>query len=87
MLTLPTFAQSATVCTLRQILKHLPPKSAAIPSATHQRVGLGTFGGVYTPSLLTILGVIMYLAKNSKVPGEMCVIPLDSYSLGRCPAP
>ncbi len=23
--------------------------------------GLGTFGGVYTPSLLTILGVIMYL--------------------------
>ena len=23
--------------------------------------GLGTFGGVYTPSILTILGVIMYL--------------------------
>nr|WP_036485386.1 amino acid permease [Myxosarcina sp. GI1] len=29
----------------------LPPKAA----------GLGTFGGVYTPSILTILGVIMYL--------------------------
>lgn len=26
-----------------------------------QKTGLGTFGGVYTPSLLTILGVIMYL--------------------------
>ena len=26
-----------------------------------QRPGLGTFGGVYTPSILTILGVIMYL--------------------------
>ncbi|MEO0406409.1 MAG: amino acid permease [Cyanobacteria bacterium P01_A01_bin.135] len=26
-----------------------------------QRQGLGTFGGVYTPSILTILGVIMYL--------------------------
>jgi hypothetical protein len=23
--------------------------------------GLGTFGGVFTPSILTILGVIMYL--------------------------
>lgn len=26
-----------------------------------QSTGLGTFGGVYTPSILTILGVIMYL--------------------------
>ncbi|MCK4772126.1 MAG: Na-K-Cl cotransporter, partial [Candidatus Latescibacteria bacterium] len=26
-----------------------------------KRQGLGTFGGVFTPSLLTILGVIMYL--------------------------
>ena len=25
------------------------------------RRGLGTFGGVFTPSILTILGVIMYL--------------------------
>ncbi|MBW4650722.1 MAG: amino acid permease [Kastovskya adunca ATA6-11-RM4] len=36
------------------------------PPSTEQTVpakssGLGTFGGVYTPSLLTILGVIMYL--------------------------
>ncbi len=35
------------------------PSSA--PEAALQRQGLGTFGGVYTPSLLTILGVIMYL--------------------------
>lgn len=32
------------------------------PDQTHPvRVGLGTFAGVYTPSVLTILGVIMYL--------------------------
>ncbi|MBV6624264.1 MAG: amino acid permease [Rivularia sp. (in: Bacteria)] len=30
-------------------------------SAETQSSGLGTFGGVYTPSILTILGVIMYL--------------------------
>ncbi|NJM85394.1 MAG: hypothetical protein HC839_04380, partial [Leptolyngbyaceae cyanobacterium RM2_2_21] len=29
-----------------------------VPSSSE---GLGTFGGVYTPSILTILGVIMYL--------------------------
>ena len=30
-------------------------------SAPARRAGLGTFGGVFTPSILTILGVIMYL--------------------------
>ncbi|NES81596.1 MAG: amino acid permease [Moorea sp. SIO2B7] len=30
-------------------------------SSNFQDSGLGTFGGVYTPSILTILGVIMYL--------------------------
>ena len=34
--------------------------SAAIPKPD-SNPGLGTFGGVYTPSILTILGVIMYL--------------------------
>ena len=29
--------------------------------ASETKSGLGTFGGVYTPSILTILGVIMYL--------------------------
>ncbi|MDY6939538.1 MAG: Na-K-Cl cotransporter [Cyanobacteriota bacterium] len=31
------------------------------PSPDESGSGLGTFGGVYTPSILTILGVIMYL--------------------------
>lgn len=35
-----------------------PDKSKVIPSVNE---GLGTFGGVFTPSILTILGVIMYL--------------------------
>jgi len=35
-----------------------PPRS---DRAVDERSGLGTFGGVYTPSVLTILGVIMYL--------------------------
>jgi solute carrier family 12 sodium/potassium/chloride transporter 2 len=35
-----------------------PPAEQTIPAKSS---GLGTFGGVYTPSLLTILGVIMYL--------------------------
>ncbi|VEP14801.1 Amino acid transporter [Hyella patelloides LEGE 07179] len=34
---------------------------SAISSNTSEVSGLGTFGGVYTPSILTILGVIMYL--------------------------
>lgn len=40
----------------------MPPqvKSEVVPSSD-QAIGLGTFGGVYTPSILTILGVIMYL--------------------------
>lgn len=34
------------------------PEQEVIPS---KKGGLGTFGGVFTPSILTILGVIMYL--------------------------
>ena len=36
------------------------PDVATLPSK-NEAVGLGTFGGVFTPSILTILGVIMYL--------------------------
>ncbi|MEB3212504.1 MAG: Na-K-Cl cotransporter [Leptolyngbyaceae bacterium] len=36
------------------------PESSPPPS-TDESTGLGTFGGVFTPSILTILGVIMYL--------------------------
>ncbi|MGF1492625.1 MAG: Na-K-Cl cotransporter [Microcoleaceae cyanobacterium] len=41
----------------------LPWRSQSTDSAAspQQEAGLGTFGGVYTPSILTILGVIMYL--------------------------
>ncbi|HSJ23595.1 MAG TPA: amino acid permease [Longimicrobiales bacterium] len=37
------------------------PQPANTPPAAGTGAGLGTFGGVYTPSILTILGVIMYL--------------------------
>ena len=35
-----------------------PPTQEVVVS---RGAGLGTFGGVFTPSILTILGVIMYL--------------------------
>ncbi|WP_412068731.1 amino acid permease [Rubrivirga sp. IMCC43871] len=35
-----------------------PPRASVVPA---NPTGLGTFGGVFTPSILTILGVIMYL--------------------------
>jgi amino acid transporter len=35
-----------------------PPRAEVVPGKVG---GLGTFGGVFTPSILTILGVIMYL--------------------------
>ncbi len=38
--------------------KITPGKESVLPS---KEGGLGTFGGVFTPSILTILGVIMYL--------------------------
>ncbi|MGB3199276.1 MAG: amino acid permease, partial [Nodosilinea sp.] len=37
------------------------PDSSVILPASNKSQGLGTFGGVFTPSILTILGVIMYL--------------------------
>ncbi|MFH7244760.1 MAG: amino acid permease [Spirulina sp.] len=39
----------------------MPPSEPAITTTSPKASGLGTFGGVYTPSILTILGVIMYL--------------------------
>ena len=38
-----------------------PPSGDAPPPGPAPGAGLGTFGGVFTPSILTILGVIMYL--------------------------
>ncbi|MDE5089017.1 MAG: amino acid permease, partial [Trichodesmium sp. St16_bin2-tuft] len=37
------------------------PEEIQTTSTSVSEKGLGTFGGVYTPSILTILGVIMYL--------------------------
>jgi solute carrier family 12 (sodium/potassium/chloride transporter), member 2 len=37
------------------------PEAGSHVGAVPRGAGLGTFGGVYTPSVLTILGVIMYL--------------------------
>ncbi|WP_017326444.1 amino acid permease [Synechococcus sp. PCC 7336] len=37
------------------------PSASPASSDTATTAGLGAFGGVYTPSILTILGVIMYL--------------------------
>ncbi|MEO1621549.1 MAG: Na-K-Cl cotransporter, partial [Cyanobacteria bacterium J06632_3] len=36
------------------------PSPTSLPTK-NEATGLGTFGGVFTPSILTILGVIMYL--------------------------
>ena len=41
-------------------VEETPPNPKAA-SERNNETGLGTFGGVYTPSILTILGVIMYL--------------------------
>jgi len=56
-----------------------PPSSGDAPAAAK----LGTFGGVYTPSLLTILGVIMYLrfgwvVGNVGLLGTLLVVTLST---------
>ncbi|MAO65575.1 MAG: Na-K-Cl cotransporter [Balneola sp.] len=44
---------------MRERFKRMfPPKEEVVKGS---ETGLGTFGGVFTPSILTILGVIMYL--------------------------
>lgn len=47
----------------RFVRERLPGRGAPEPQEVLQprATGLGTFGGVFTPSILTILGVIMYL--------------------------
>ena len=53
--------------------------TAATPS--EQARGLGTFGGVFTPSILTILGVIMYLrfgwvVGNAGLTGALTIVTI-----------
>jgi amino acid transporter len=42
-------------------MTHSSDRKTKPSSQPAEKSGLGTFGGVYTPSILTILGVIMYL--------------------------
>jgi amino acid transporter len=57
-----------------------PPKARVVPGRPG---GLGTFGGVFTPSLLTILGVIMYLrfgwvVGNVGLGGTLVIVTLST---------
>jgi len=59
-----------------------PDKETSDYSATEQQ-GLGTFGGVFTPSILTILGVIMYLrfgwvVGNVGLGGTLIIVTLST---------
>ncbi len=59
-----------------------PPAAPADPVAG-SGAGFGTFGGVYTPSILTILGVIMYLrfgwvVGNVGLIGALIIVTLAS---------
>ena len=52
-------------------------------SAAHTRASFGTFKGVFTPSILTILGVIMYLRLgwvlgNMGLPLTLVIVTLAS---------
>ncbi|HSG49832.1 MAG TPA: hypothetical protein VLA43_18560, partial [Longimicrobiales bacterium] len=62
-----------------------PTRSGAVSPATpvnpEKATGLGTFAGVFTPSILTILGVIMYLrfgwvVGNVGLPGTLLIVTL-----------
>lgn len=61
-------------------LKNAPAPAVAVePKAG----GLGTFGGVFTPSILTILGVIMYLRfgwilGNAGLTGTLVIVTLST---------
>jgi amino acid transporter len=59
------------------------PFAAKPPDTSEPKSGLGTFGGVYTPSILTILGVIMYLRMgwvvgNVGLTGALVIITLST---------
>ncbi|MEJ2547711.1 MAG: Na-K-Cl cotransporter, partial [Gemmatimonadota bacterium] len=63
------------------------PATARPPAAqevvTGRGAGLGTFGGVFTPSILTILGVIMYLrfgwvVGNVGLPATLLIVTIST---------
>ena len=59
---------------------NLPSTDSTVPA---QASGLGTFGGVFTPSILTILGVIMYLrfgwvVGNAGLIGTLIIVTIST---------
>ena len=64
-------------------LPNWPPTQGNGSGGEPSGQGLGTFGGVYTPSILTILGVIMYLrfgwvVGNVGLLGTMAIVTLST---------
>lgn len=58
-------------------------QSSSTGTSPDEQKGLGTFGGVYTPSVLTILGVIMYLrfgwvVGNVGLIGTLAIVTLST---------
>jgi len=63
--------------------KNKSTKPSVLPVLPSKEEGLGTFGGVFTPSILTILGVIMYLrfgwvVGNVGLLGSLLVVTLST---------
>ena len=64
---------------LKRLTSRIRPERASV--VTPSPTGLGTFGGVFTPSILTILGVIMYLrfgwvVGNVGLAGTLAIVTL-----------
>lgn len=60
-----------------------PISTGSSAVATSPSTGLGTFGGVFTPSILTILGVIMYLrfgwvVGNAGLIGTLAIVTIST---------
>ncbi|MEL6221808.1 MAG: amino acid permease, partial [Cyanobacteria bacterium J06627_8] len=60
-----------------------PAPDSSISTSIKEEGGLGTFGGVFTPSILTILGVIMYLrfgwvVGNVGLIGSLVIVTLST---------
>ena len=60
---------------------NVPPAPQAVVASSG--AGLGTFGGVFTPSILTILGVIMYLrfgwvVGNAGLVGTLLIVTIST---------
>jgi len=82
----PSVAEEPAPDTTAEVDERLQPEEAPISS----RKEFGTFGGVFTPTLLTILGVIMFLREgwiigNAGLLGGLLIIVLG-FSITLCTA-